>query len=62
MKYKYPIVELEKMEQSKWLTDRERAVFELFYRRGWSIEAIAAEIYASRSTVNNILRSIRDKR
>lgn len=49
------------MEQSRWLSDRERIVFELYYRRGWSIEAIAAEIYTSRGTVNNILRSIRQK-
>ena len=62
MKYKYSIAELEKMEQSRWLSDRERIVFELYYRRGWSIEAIAAEIYTCRGTVNNILKSIRQKK
>ena len=50
------------MEQSRWLSDRERIVFELYYRRGWSIEAIAAEIYTCRGTVNNILKSIRQKK
>lgn len=61
MKYRYSIDELERISKSPWLTDRERIVFDLYYRRGWEIEAIAAEIYVSRGTVNNILRSIRSK-
>lgn len=61
MKYRLSIDELERISKSPWLTDRERIVFDLYYRRGWEIEAIAAEIYVSRGTVNNILKSIRSK-
>lgn len=61
MKYKYSMSELEQIEQCKWLTDREREVFDLYYRRGMEIEAVAAEIYVSRSTVKRILNSIREK-
>lgn len=61
MKYQYTIHQLEQISASPWLSDRERAVFDLYYRRGWQIEAIAAELYVSRGTVNNILRSIRAK-
>ncbi|MBO5671062.1 MAG: hypothetical protein J6S41_05890 [Clostridia bacterium] len=61
MKYRLSIDELERIGKSPWLTDRERVVFDLYYRRGWQIEAIAAEIYVSRGTVNNVLRSIRSK-
>ena len=61
MKYHYSIEQLEQISSSVWLTDRERAVFDLYYRRGWQIEAIAAELYVSRGTVNNILRTIRNK-
>ena len=50
------------MESSRWLTDREREVFELYYRRGMEIEAVAAEIYVSRSTVKRCLQSIREKK
>ena len=49
------------MERCPWLTDRERVVFELFYRRGWAIEDIAAELYVSRRTVSYLLTSIRAK-
>ena len=41
MRYKYSVQELEQMESSRWLTDREREVFELYYRRGMEIEAVA---------------------
>lgn len=61
MKYRLSIDELERIGKSPWLTDRERVVFDLYYRRGWHIEDIAAEIYVSRGTVNNLLRSIRSK-
>ena len=61
MKYKYTTQQLENMEQCKWLTDRERSVFDLVYRRGWAIEDTAAELYISRSTVDADLRSIREK-
>lgn len=61
MKYRLSIDELERISKSPWLTDRERIVFDLYYRRGWAIEAIAAEIYVSRGTVNNVLKSIRSK-
>lgn len=49
------------MASNQWLTDRERQVFDLYYRRGWAIEDVAAELYVSRGTVNNCLRSIREK-
>lgn len=61
MKIQYSIEELEQLEQCRWLTDRERLVFDYFYRRGWEIEAIAAELYTCRGTINKILRSIREK-
>jgi DNA-directed RNA polymerase specialized sigma24 family protein len=44
-----------------WLTDREKRAFDLFYRRGWAIEDVAAEMYVSRRTVDNDLASIRRK-
>ena len=61
MKYAYTPEQLEKMSNSKWLTDREREVFELYYRRGWAIEDIAAELYVSRNTIHNTLYSLRHK-
>ena len=61
MKYKYTIAQLQRMEKSRWMTDRERKVFNLYYRRGWSIEDIAAELYCSASVVKNTLKSIRFK-
>lgn len=61
MKYHLTIEQLEKIHNSPWLTDRERIVFDLYYKRGWAIESIAAEIYVSRGTVNNILRKIRER-
>lgn len=61
MKYKYSTGELEHMSSCPWLTDREKKTFDLYYRRGWAIEDIAAEMYVSRGTINNTLRSIRNK-
>ena len=49
------------MESCPYLSDRERKVFRLYYKRGWQIEDIAAEMYVSRGTVKNILHSIRSK-
>lgn len=49
------------MGSCPWLTDREKKTFDLYYRRGWAIEDVAAEMYVSRGTVNNMLRSIRSK-
>lgn len=49
------------MYDNPWLTDRERKAFDLYHRRGWNIEDVAAELDVSRRTVDNILRSIRDK-
>lgn len=60
-KYKFPPEKLQQIENNRWLTDRERAVFELYYRRGWAIENVAAELDICRTTVNNDLKSIRDK-
>lgn len=61
MKYKFSRTELERMERCRWLTDRERKVFNLYYRRGWAIEDIAAELYCHRSTINHDLAEIRRK-
>ena len=61
MKYRFTLQRLEEMASNPWLTDREKQVFELFYRQGWQIEDVAAELDVSRGTVNNILRSIRLK-
>ena len=61
MKYKYTANQLKHMEQCRWLTDRERRVFNLYYRRGWAIEDIAAELYCSPSVVKRDLQSIRQK-
>lgn len=60
-KYKFPPEKLQQIENNRWLTDRERAVFEMYYRRGWAIEDVAAELDVCRTTVNNDLKSIRDK-
>lgn len=61
MKYRFTLQRLEEMASNPWLTDREKQVFELFYRQGWQIEDVAAELDVSRGTVNNILRVIREK-
>lgn len=61
MRIKFTRQQLEAMAADPWLTDREKLVFDLYYRRGWEIERIAAEIDRNRSTVNRILRSIRYK-
>jgi DNA-directed RNA polymerase specialized sigma24 family protein len=60
-KYKYSPEKLQQIESNRWLTDRERSVFELYYRRGWAIEDVAAELDVCRTTVNNDLKSIRAK-
>ena len=59
MKYRFTVQQLEAMASTPWLTDREKQVFELFYRRGWEIERIAAELDVSRGTINTVLRKIR---
>ena len=61
MKYTYTTEQLEQISKNPWLTDREREVFEYYYRRGWAIEDIAAELYVSRNTINNTLYSLRHK-
>lgn len=61
MKYRFTIQQLESMAANPWLTDRERKVFELYYRQGWRIEDVAAELEVSRGTVDNLLKAIRLK-
>lgn len=61
MKYRYAVAELERMRENEWLTDREKEVFDLYYRRGWAIVDVAAELYISPSTVKRCLQSIRSK-
>lgn len=60
-KYHYTVEQLAQLRACPWLTDRERRIFDLYYRRGWHIEAVAAELDVSRGTVNNALRRIRQK-
>ena len=60
-KYRFSPDQLEQMAVNPWLTDREKRAFDLFYRRGWAIEDVAAELYVSRRTVDNDLASIRRK-
>lgn len=61
MKYKFTVEQLETMLSCKWLTDQEQEVFDFFYRRGWAIDDIAAELYCSPGTVKKCLRNIRSK-
>lgn len=61
MKYRFSPSQLERMYNNPWLTDREKTVFDLYYRRGWAIEDVAAELYVHRNTINNVLNSIRKK-
>lgn len=61
MKYKYTPQQLAQMADNPWLTDRERQVFDLHYRRGWAQEDVAAELYLSRRSVCYSLKSIRQK-
>ena len=51
----------ERIDQDGWLTDMQRTVFELYYRRGWTIEDVAAETGRDRRTVSRILRQLREK-
>lgn len=60
-KYKYSTDQLETMAANPWMSDRERSAFNLYYRRGWAIEDVAAEMNCSRSTINRALASIRQK-
>lgn len=61
MKIKYDTETLIKVADSRFFSDRERQVFDLYFLRQWQIEAIAAELYVSRGTINNDLRRIRTK-
>lgn len=61
MKYTFTVPQLQQLESCRYLTDRERAVFDLYYRRGWAIEDVAAELYLSRTTVKHALAAIRQK-
>lgn len=60
MKYNLTEDQKNKLERS-YLRDRERAVFKRFYRRGHSIEDIAAELDISRRTVDRELASLRKR-
>ena len=61
MKYLYEISQLERMKSNPWLSDREKAIFNLYYVRKWKIEDVAAELEISRRTVDRSLKSIRLK-
>lgn len=61
MKIRLSAEQLKQLAADPWLTDRERMVLNLYYRRGWAIEDVAAEMDCSRGTVNNILRRLRSR-
>ena len=61
MKYQFTQEELANMETCPWLTDRERAVFELYFRRGWGVSDVAAELDLSDRTIDTCLKMIREK-
>ena len=63
MKFEFSQSELDLIENHKYLTRRERRVFNLRYREGLSYEDIGAEMdpQVCRRTVYNILKSIRKK-
>lgn len=61
MKIDFSRNELDTFERDPYLTDRERQIFTLYYRRGWKIEDVAAELYVSRSTIDKTLKKIRKK-
>ena len=56
-----PQEQKERIDQDGWLTDMQRTVVELYYRRGWTSEDVAAEIGRDRRTVSRILRQLREK-
>lgn len=60
MKYALTEDQLDELERRQ-LRDRERDVLTLYYRRGWAIEDVAAEIGYSRRTVDRVLRAVREK-
>jgi len=53
--------ELERMASYKWLTRRERHVFNSYYKDGLTIDVISRELDLHRRTVSRILTSIREK-
>lgn len=61
MKIELSREEMDRIQNDDYLTDRERQVFIWYYRRGWHIETIAAELDVHRRTVDNILKSLRKK-
>ena len=61
MKYKLSLKQLEQLDKCPYLTDREREVFELFYKRGFSRPEVSKELYISISAVRNALANIRAK-
>ena len=58
MRHTYNIAQLEQLDASPWMTDRQRQILDLRYRHGWAIEDIAAELYISRRTVGRELAKI----
>lgn len=61
MKYQFTEAQLEAMSKHKWMSDREKKVFDLFYRRKWDIERIADHLKLSRTSINKVLADIRKK-
>lgn len=60
-KYEYSLAEKQAIINNPWLTDREKKVAHLFFKQGWKIEDIAAEVDYHRRTVDNDLKRIREK-
>ena len=63
MKYTLRPDELDKLENSRYLTRRERQVLSLYFREGLNYAEISAELMPQVSirTVGNILNCIRTK-
>lgn len=61
MKYKLSLKQMEKLDRCPYLTDRERKVFELFYKRGLTRAEVGRELYVSVPTIREILKNIRAK-
>lgn len=60
MKYLFSADEIDRMGDNPRLTDRQRDIFELVYRRGLLHQEAANELYISRKTVERELRTIRE--
>lgn len=59
MKYIFADDEKDRMGANKRLTDRQRAIFDMVYNRGFLHQEAANELFISRKTVERELKVIR---